>query len=145
MKEGLGIEVNGGRGLGLGGKAGSVAEGVVVAAGRVHEAFVGWALIVELDPRPSVDVCTLLPELLLAELMTVDGAIVVAVVRVLVDVGGRSHVGAVGQLVWLLVWLLTHLPSFPGRQLLQIFLAFAQAQPLQEPVRLHLQHTIEAH
>ena len=40
------------------------------------------------------------------------------------------------------VKLLIQLPSFPGRQFVQVFPAFTQAQPLQEPVLLHLQHTI---
>ena len=34
-------------------------------------------------------------------------------------------------------------PSFPGRQLKQVEFAFVQAQPLQEPVLLHLQHCFE--
>ena len=34
-----------------------------------------------------------------------------------------------------------HLPSLLGRQLEHCFLAFTQAQPLHELVRLHLQHS----
>ena len=37
---------------------------------------------------------------------------------------------------------LEHFPNFPGRQLSQDCFAFTQAQPLQEPVLLHLQHAI---
>ena len=37
---------------------------------------------------------------------------------------------------------LEQFPSFPGRQLSQDFFAFTQAQPLQEPDLLHLQHAI---
>ena len=42
----------------------------------------------------------------------------------------------------LVVDLLAQCPSLPGRQLTQVFLAFTQAQPLQWPDLLHLQHTI---
>ena len=45
-------------------------------------------------------------------------------------------------LVTAAVELLIQLPSFLGRQFVQVFPAFTQAQPLQEPVLLHLQHTI---
>ena len=37
---------------------------------------------------------------------------------------------------------LKQFPNFPGRQLSQDCFAFTQAQPLQEPVLLHLQHAI---
>ena len=37
---------------------------------------------------------------------------------------------------------LEQFPSFPGKQLSQDFFAFTQAQPLQEPDLLHLQHAI---
>ena len=39
------------------------------------------------------------------------------------------------------VEMFEHLPSLLGRQLEHCFLAFTQAQPLHEPVRLHLQHS----
>ena len=42
----------------------------------------------------------------------------------------------------LVVDLLAQCPSLLGRQLTQVFLAFTQAQPLQWPDLLHLQHTI---
>ena len=42
-------------------------------------------------------------------------------------------------------WRLVQFPSFPGRQLSQDFFAFLQAQPLQEPDLLHLQHAILYH
>ena len=45
-------------------------------------------------------------------------------------------------LAWAAGGRLVQFLSFPGRQLLQDFIAFTQAQPLQEPVLLHLQHTI---
>ena len=55
--------------------------------------------------------------------------------RVGVSVGGLAvGVAAGGRLV--------QFPSFPGRQLSQDFFAFTQAQPLQEPNLLHLQHAI---
>ena len=38
-----------------------------------------------------------------------------------------------------------HLPSLLGRQLEHCFLAFTQAQPLHEQVRLHLQHSTIFH
>ena len=38
---------------------------------------------------------------------------------------------------------LAQFPSFPGRQFSQIFFAFTQAHPLQEPDLLHLQHAIQ--
>ena len=44
--------------------------------------------------------------------------------------------------VSLAVELFTQLPSLLGRQLMHCFPAFTQAQALQEPVLLHLQHTI---
>ena len=37
----------------------------------------------------------------------------------------------------------SHRPSFPGRQFMQVVFAFVQAQPLQVPVLLHLQHCFE--
>jgi len=39
-------------------------------------------------------------------------------------------------------WRLEQFPNFPGRQLSQHCFAFTQAQPLQEPDLLHLQHAI---
>ena len=39
---------------------------------------------------------------------------------------------------------LAHLPSFPGKQLLQTLPAFAQAQRSQVPVLLQRQHTMVA-
>ena len=39
-------------------------------------------------------------------------------------------------------WRLEQFPKFQGRQLSQHCFAFTQAQPLQEPDLLHLQHAI---
>ena len=51
------------------------------------------------------------------------------------------------MVAWLAVGVTTdgrlvQFPSFPGRQFSQDFFAFLQAQPLQEPDLLHLQHAI---
>lgn len=71
-----------------------------------------------------------------------DGGPIGLVVAVMVMVGGLWLV-----LVGLAVGVTTggrlvQLPSFPGRQFSQDFFAFTQAQPLQEPDLLHLQHAI---
>ena len=42
-------------------------------------------------------------------------------------------------------WQLQQFPNFPGRQLSQHCFAFTQAEPLQEPDLLHLQHAILSH
>ena len=55
--------------------------------------------------------------------------------------GGVRGVGDLMKLP-LVVELLAQCPSLPGRQLSQVLLAFTQAQPLQKPDLLHLQHTI---
>ena len=61
--------------------------------------------------------------------------------------GGSGAVGSVGSLGGLAADVvsggrLEQFPSFPGRQLSQNLFAFTQAQPLQEPDLLHLQHAI---
>ena len=50
--------------------------------------------------------------------------------------------GVVVLRVTAVVGPLTQLLCFLGRQFVQVFPAFTQAQPLQEPVLLHLQHAI---
>ena len=66
-----------------------------------------------------------------------DGVIAGRFGRILAD----AVVVVVVCLMTAAVKLLIQLPSFLGRQLVQVF-PFTQAQPLQEPVLLHLQHTI---
>ena len=61
--------------------------------------------------------------------------------------GGSGVVGSVSSLGGLAADMiaggrLEQFPNFPGRQLSQNLFAFTQAQPLQEPDLLHLQHAI---
>ena len=58
--------------------------------------------------------------------------------------GSVGSVGSLGGLAADVVsgGRLEQFPSFPGRQLSQNLFAFTQAQPLQEPDLLHLQHAI---
>ena len=55
-----------------------------------------------------------------------------------------EYEGHVADIVGVLRWSFMQVPSLLGRQLMQNFLAFTVAHPLQEPVLLHLQHAIAA-
>ena len=60
-----------------------------------------------------------------------------------IDWGGSGAVGSVGSLADMVAGgQLEQFHNFPGRQLSQNLFAFTQAQLLQEPDLLHLQHAI---